>query len=41
LLDLGTLLTDALLTFDALTMNFRKVRVRRDPGCALCGVKSD
>jgi molybdopterin/thiamine biosynthesis adenylyltransferase len=38
LLGIGTLLTDALLTFDALTMNFRKVAVRRDPKCALCGV---
>jgi molybdopterin/thiamine biosynthesis adenylyltransferase len=37
LLGIGTLLTDALLTFDALTMNFRKIAVRRDPGCALCG----
>ncbi|NTW54198.1 MAG: HesA/MoeB/ThiF family protein [Chlorobaculum sp.] len=36
-LGIGTLLTDALLTFDALTMNFRKVTVRRDAGCALCG----
>ncbi len=37
LLGIGTLLTNALLTFDALTMNFRKVTVRRDAGCALCG----
>jgi molybdopterin/thiamine biosynthesis adenylyltransferase len=37
LLGIGKLLTDALLTFDALTMNFRKVTVRRDPRCALCG----
>jgi molybdopterin/thiamine biosynthesis adenylyltransferase len=36
-LGIGTLLTDALLTFDALTMSFRKVAVRRDAGCALCG----
>jgi molybdopterin/thiamine biosynthesis adenylyltransferase len=41
LLGIGTLLTDALLTFDALSMNFRKVTVRRDAGCALCGVRSD
>ena len=39
LLGIGTLLTDALLTFDALAMSFRKVAVRRDPGCALCGMK--
>lgn len=37
LLGIGTLLTDALLTFDALTMSFRKVKVRRYAGCALCG----
>ncbi len=33
----GTLLTDAMLTFDALTMDFRKVKVRKNPKCALCG----
>jgi molybdopterin/thiamine biosynthesis adenylyltransferase len=37
LLDIGTLLTDALLTFDALAMSFRKVTVRRDAGCGVCG----
>jgi len=37
LLSIGDLLTDALLTFDALTMSFRKVTVRRNPGCGLCG----
>lgn len=37
LLDIGTLLTDALMTCDVLTMNFRKVAVRRDSRCALCG----
>lgn len=37
LLGIGTLLTDALLTFDALTMSFRKVTVRRDAACPLCG----
>jgi molybdopterin/thiamine biosynthesis adenylyltransferase len=37
LLGIGELLTDALLTFDALAMNFRKVTVRRDPACPLCG----
>jgi molybdopterin-synthase adenylyltransferase len=36
LLGIGTLLTDALLTFDALSMSFRKVTVRRDPACPLC-----
>ncbi|WP_164926908.1 HesA/MoeB/ThiF family protein [Chlorobaculum tepidum] len=37
LLNIGTLLTDALMTFDALTMSFRKVAVRRNSRCALCG----
>ena len=37
LLGIGTLLTDALLTFDALSMSFRKVPVRRAPDCPLCG----
>jgi len=33
----GDLLTDTLLTFNALTMDFRKVKVRRQSGCAVCG----
>ena len=33
----GRLLSDALLTFDALEMNFRKVRVKRNPACPSCG----
>ncbi len=33
----GELLTDTMLTFDALTMDFRKVRLKRNPKCALCG----
>jgi len=33
----GELLTDTLLTFDALTMNFRKVPVRKNASCPLCG----
>jgi molybdopterin/thiamine biosynthesis adenylyltransferase len=37
LLGIGNLLTDALLTFDALAMSFRKVTVRRNAGCTLCG----
>ena len=36
LLGIGKPLTDALLTFDALAMTFRKVAVRRDPDCPLC-----
>ncbi|MDD5673881.1 MAG: molybdopterin-synthase adenylyltransferase MoeB [Chitinivibrionales bacterium] len=33
----GTLLTDRLLTFDALTMDFRKVTLHKQSHCAVCG----
>lgn len=33
----GTLLTDQLLTLNALTMDFHKVRIHRDAHCAVCG----
>ena len=33
----GMLLTDRLLTYDALTGRWRHVRLRRNPGCAACG----
>jgi molybdopterin-synthase adenylyltransferase len=33
----GELLTDSLLTFNALTMDFRKVSLQRRPDCAACG----
>lgn len=33
----GRLLTDALLTFEALEMNFRKVKIKRNPQCPICG----
>ena len=33
----GELLTDTLLTFDALTMEFRKIILKRRPDCAACG----
>ena len=36
----GELLTDTLLTFDALTMNFRKISLQRRPDCAACGESS-
>jgi molybdopterin/thiamine biosynthesis adenylyltransferase len=35
----GTLLANALLTFDAKTMLFRKVEIRRNNNCPLCGEK--
>jgi molybdopterin/thiamine biosynthesis adenylyltransferase len=36
LLGIGNLLTDTLLTYNALTMEFRKVRFPRNPNCPLC-----
>lgn len=36
ILGLGDLLTDSILTYDALTMQFRKVPVRRNPDCPQC-----
>lgn len=35
----GTLLTDSLLRFDARTMDFMKLNVKRDPKCTACGGK--
>ncbi|MFQ5464348.1 MAG: molybdopterin-synthase adenylyltransferase MoeB [Thermodesulfobacteriota bacterium] len=37
ILGIGESLAGNLLIFDALKMGFRKVKVRRDPECALCG----
>jgi molybdopterin/thiamine biosynthesis adenylyltransferase len=37
LLGVGELLTSTLLTYNALTMEFRKVRLVRNPDCPLCG----
>ena len=37
LLGIGSLLTDTLLTYNLLTMEFRKVRLPRNPECPLCG----
>ncbi|MDD5483532.1 MAG: HesA/MoeB/ThiF family protein [Kiritimatiellae bacterium] len=36
LLDIGDLLTNRLLTFDALKMKFREVPLKRNPCCKLC-----
>jgi molybdopterin/thiamine biosynthesis adenylyltransferase len=36
LLGIGELLTDTLLTYNALTMEFRKVHFHRNPNCPLC-----
>jgi molybdopterin/thiamine biosynthesis adenylyltransferase len=37
LLDIGNLLTDRLLIYDALKMSFRTVDLSRNPACRLCG----
>jgi molybdopterin/thiamine biosynthesis adenylyltransferase len=39
LLGIGELLTNTLLTYNALTMDFRKVPLSRNPDCPLCGQK--
>jgi len=36
-LGLGELITNAMLTYDALTMAFRKIPLGRNPKCPLCG----
>ncbi|HDP35555.1 MAG TPA: molybdopterin-synthase adenylyltransferase MoeB [Candidatus Hydrogenedentes bacterium] len=36
-LGLGTLLTDALLKYNALDLSFRRLTLRRNPRCPLCG----
>lgn len=37
ILNLGQLLTDKLLSYDALTMSFRTIDLKRNPKCPLCG----
>ena len=37
LLGIGDPLVGRLLTYDALGMRFREVKLRRDPHCPLCG----
>ena len=37
ILSIGEPLIGRLLTYDALGMRFREVRLRRDPKCPLCG----
>jgi len=34
---IGTLLLNRLLLFDALNIRFREIKIRRDPGCPVCG----
>ena len=37
LLGIGNPLIGRLLTYDALGMRFREVKLRKDPDCPLCG----
>ncbi len=37
LVGFGEPLIGRLLTYDAIGMNFREVKLRRDPNCPLCG----
>ncbi|MCW5837870.1 MAG: molybdopterin-synthase adenylyltransferase MoeB [Labilithrix sp.] len=39
LLNRGDALVGRLLTYDSLKMKFRELRLRRDPGCPVCGPK--
>jgi len=39
LLGIGDTLSGALLVYDALATQFRRITVKRDPGCPLCGDK--
>lgn len=39
ILDIGQTLSGRLLLFDALAMEFRQVKVRRNPACPVCGDK--
>ena len=35
----GEPLIGRLLMYDSLAMRFREIRIRRDPGCPLCGTR--
>ena len=37
ILGIGVLLTDALLTFDAKSMNFHRIRLKKQKNCRICG----
>ena len=41
ILGLGDLLTDTLLTYDALKMQFRRIALHRNPECPLCGANPE
>ena len=39
LLGIGDLLTNTLLTYNALSMEFRRVTLKKNPDCPICGQK--
>jgi molybdopterin/thiamine biosynthesis adenylyltransferase len=39
LLGKGDVLAGRLVTYDSLKMKFRELKLRRDPGCPVCGEK--
>ncbi len=39
ILDIGESLSGHLLVYDALEVEFRRIKIKRDPGCPLCGDK--
>lgn len=39
-LGIGNLLSGKLLTYDALTMEFSKIAIRKNPNCPVCGMES-
>lgn len=41
LLGIGDLLTNTLLTYDSLKMDFRLIKLNRNPNCPLCGKKPE
>ena len=41
ILGVGDSLHGRLLLYDALAMEFRQVRIRKDPNCVLCGDEPD
>ena len=41
ILGIGELLTGFLLTYDALSMNFRKIKIKCNKNCPVCGEKDD
>ncbi|MCP4040496.1 MAG: molybdopterin-synthase adenylyltransferase MoeB, partial [Gammaproteobacteria bacterium] len=41
LMDIGQTLTGRLLLLDAMTMEWRTLKLNRDPDCPVCGISAD